>query len=253
MSRTILTLTVTTILIPKVPNVSISLVSRKCTTHLLQGLSPQAIVTAAKFTGLEAAANPEPGTSPSETSTNNFINVCVGKTLTNGTQNASGSCNSIPMGDIPESTKTPSAKFVFPTNLAKIDANKNFTAKLKLKNVQLGVFTNADASYYAAPQRLNDGGVVIGHTHITVDNVGSIDSTDTTDPTRFSFFKGINDAAAADGTVTAQVNGLPAGTYRFCSLTTTANHVMSAGPVAQHGANDDCVYVGCSLLLEYEN
>jgi len=32
---------------------------------------------------------------------NNFINFCVGKTITNGKQVQTGSCNSTPMGDIP--------------------------------------------------------------------------------------------------------------------------------------------------------
>lgn len=32
---------------------------------------------------------------------NNFINFCVGKTITNGEQVQTGSCNPTPMGDIP--------------------------------------------------------------------------------------------------------------------------------------------------------
>jgi hypothetical protein len=36
-----------------------------------------------------------------QSSRNNFINFCAGKTITNGLQVKTGSCNPTPMGDLP--------------------------------------------------------------------------------------------------------------------------------------------------------
>jgi hypothetical protein len=51
----------------------------------------------------ELGANADPGEALSLTSQNNFINNCAGKTLTNGLQITTGSCNGIrkwnPTGD----------------------------------------------------------------------------------------------------------------------------------------------------------
>lgn len=211
------------------------------------------INTASELDGLQSDAKPEPGTAPSETSTNNFINNCVNEVLTNGTQNPKGSCNPIPMGQIPSSDSMPSTKFVFPTNNANITPNTNFTMTLGIKNLQAGSFTNANTNYFAAPQQINKNGVIIGHTHLVVQDVGSIDSTNIPDPKVFAFFKGVNDAADNKGTVSVVLaGGLPAGSYRFCSITTSSNHVPCAVSIAQHGNLDDCVYVSRSLLLKYE-
>jgi hypothetical protein len=45
----------------------------------------------------------EAGQAASTTSTNNFINNCVGKTLTNGLQITTGSCNGISKYPLPDS------------------------------------------------------------------------------------------------------------------------------------------------------
>jgi transcription initiation factor TFIID subunit 15 len=67
--------------------------------------------------GLTNGNGTEAGEAASQTSKNNFINGCVGKTITNGLQIPTGSCNSVPMGDIPSSKNVPSAKFTFPRML----------------------------------------------------------------------------------------------------------------------------------------
>lgn len=113
--------------------------------------------------------------------------------------------------------------------------------------MQTGDFTNAANTYYAAPQQLNKAGQVIGHNHVVVEEIPSLDSTQPTNPRVFAFFKGLNDVAA-NGELTADVTkGLPAGTYRMSSITAAANHQSVLMPVAQRGAVDDAVYV--SLFL----
>jgi hypothetical protein len=197
--------------------------------------------------------NATAGTSASLTSTNNFINFCTQKTITSGQQVKGGSCNPIPMGQIASTANIPSCKYVFPKNLATLKANTAFTMQLAVKNVQLGVFTNAETNYYSAPQQVNKQGQIIGHTHMVIEQVQSLTSTDPLDATKFAFFKGINNAAAADGTVSADVTGgLPAGVYRFMTIGTSANHAPFLVAVAQHGSMEDAVYVGRSPPLEYE-
>ncbi len=245
----IITLVITTI--PTLPSVSISLASRKRSTHLLKGLDTSVVAKGSSSNGLN---NATAGTSASLTSTNNFINFCTGKTITNGQQVKGGSCNPIPMGQIASTTNIPSCKYVFPKNLDTLKANTAFTMKVTLKNLQAGVFTNPDSNYYAAPQQLNQQGNIIGHTHLVVEKLDSLTSTTPTDPTKFTFFKGIDNATDAEGNVSTDVTaGLPAGVYRFGTITTAANHQPGLVAVAQHGTLEDAVYVSRSMLPEYQN
>jgi hypothetical protein len=233
--------------IPKLPTVSISLASRKCSTHPLQALDQSVINLGSKENGLNNATS---GTAASLTSTNNFINFCLGKTITDGQQIKPGSCNPTPMGDLPSSDKIPSAKFVTPANLATVKSNTPFTMKVAFNNIELGTFTNPDSAYFAAPQQINKDGTIIGHTHFVIEAVGSLTSTKPTDPLKFAFFKGIDNATDADGTVSTDVTaGLPNGVYRLATLTTAANHQNVNVPIAQHGTVEDAIYVGRPFLL----
>jgi len=182
------------------------------------------------------------GEATSLVSTNNFINFCVGKTITNGLQVQGGSCNPTPMGDIPSVDNMPSAKFQFPANGGNVDANTAFTVVLNTQGMQTGAFTDATTTYFAAPQQLNNAGQIIGHNHVVIEQIQSLGSTQPTNPRVFAFFKGLNNAAV-NGQLTADVtNGLPAGTYRISSITTAANHQGVIVPVAQRGSVDDAVY-----------
>lgn len=182
------------------------------------------------------------GQTDSLVSSNNFINYCVGKTLTDGQQVKTGSCNPTPMGDIPSVDNMPSAKFQSPKNFDTVPANTPFTISLQVNNLATGTFTNAANTYFAAPQQLV-GGLVKGHSHITVQQMQSLDSTQPLDPKVFAFFKGLNEVAN-NGVLTATVtNGLPAGVYRISSINAANNHQEAVGPVAQHGSFNDVVYI----------
>ena len=94
----------------------------------------------------------------------------------------------------------------------------------------------------AAPAQVNDRGHLIGHSHVVIQFISSLSSTDVPDPRKFAFFQGLN-AQASNSILTATVtNGLPAGTYRLGSITTAANHQPALVAVAQHGMLDDTVY-----------
>ncbi|KAJ7482208.1 hypothetical protein B0H11DRAFT_2022085 [Mycena galericulata] len=186
---------------------------------------------------------PIAGQTASATTTNNFINFCAltlpGTPITNGQQITSGSCNPAPIGLIPSTSNMPSAKFTFPTNFATIASDTPFTITMALKNMQAGTFTDATKNYFAAPQTLNAQGQIIGHSHFVVESLTSIDQTTPNDPVKFVFFKGIDDAGVNGILSTPVAAGLPAGTYRVCSINSSSNHQPVIVPVAQHGALDD--------------
>ncbi|CAK5264984.1 unnamed protein product [Mycena citricolor] len=189
---------------------------------------------------------PVAGQTASLTTTNNFINFCAltlpGTPLTNGLQVTTGSCNPAPMGLIPSVDNMPSAKFVFPKNNGSVQANTAFTAQLAVHNFQTGVFTNAQKTYFSSPQRLNTAGQIIGHTHIVIEALTAIDQTEPTDPTKFVFFKGVDNPDVGGIASAAVTAGVPAGSYRVCSINSSSNHQPVLGPVAQHGSFDDCSY-----------
>jgi len=185
----------------------------------------------------------EPGQVASLTSGNNFINFCATVPqvpITNGKQITTGSCNPAPMGLIPSTANMPSAKFVFPTNFATIQANTNFTVQMAVSNLNTGNFVNAQQNYFAAPQQLDAQGQIIAHSHVVIEQITSFQQTTPTDPTKFAFFKGLN-AAAVNGILTATAN-LPVGVYKISSINTAANHQPVLVPIAQHGSLDDAVY-----------
>jgi hypothetical protein len=187
---------------------------------------------------------PTAGQVASLTSSNNFINFCATtkQPITNGQQVKGGSCNPAPMGSIPSTANMPSCKFSNPKNLDTIKANQNFTITMNIQGMTTGNFVNADSNYFAAPQQLDKSGKIIGHSHVVVEKLDSLKQTTPTDPTKFAFFKGLNDPAQ-NGELSAVVSGgLPAGTYKVSSINTAANHQPALVPVAQHGSLDDVVY-----------
>lgn len=145
------------------------------------------------------------------------------------------------MGDIPAKTAMVSSIILNPKTGDQIPSDTSFNITVQMANLVAGAFTNADATYYAAPQALQ-GGKVVGHTHVTVQDLGnSLNPTQALDATQFAFFKGINDAGNGQGLLSAAVTGgLPAGNYRVCTLASSSNHQPVLMPVAQRGSADDC-------------
>lgn len=190
----------------------------------------------------------EAGQVASLTSNNNFINYCLTQSvpITNGQQITTGSCNPAPIGTIPSVANMPSAKFSNPANGDTIPANTAFTISMNINNIDTGNFVNAAESYFAAPQQLNAQGQIIGHTHVVIESLSDLAQTTPTNPQTFAFFKGVN-TAAVNGAVTAAVaSGVPAGSYRLCSINSSSNHQPVIVPIAQHGSLDDCVYFTAS-------
>lgn len=195
-------------------------------------MNKNAVATGSAQDGSKGA---QAGQAKSLTDTNNFINFCSGKTLTNGIQQKGGSCNGVVMGEMPASTKMVSSIITSPVPGKEPQANKDFNIQVQMTNMQLGTFTNPDSTYYSAPQQLASSGQVIGHTHVTVQDLGSsLTPSQPPDASKFAFFKGINDDGNGKGLVQATVTGgLPAGNYRVCTMAGSSNHQPVLMPIAQ--------------------
>jgi len=204
-------------------------------------LDPAVIATGFENDG---QSPPVAGQVASATSSNNFINFCLTTNLpiTNGQQIVTGSCNPAPMGVIAAQAKMPSTKFTFPPNGGTVKSNTAFTFSTAVRQFTTGNFVNANANYFAAPQTVDGSGFIVGHSHITVQSLDSLDQTTAQDPTIFAFFKGLNDKAQ-NGILSADVtSGLPAGVYKASTIMSAANHQPCLVAVAQHGSLDDAIY-----------
>jgi len=145
------------------------------------------------------------------------------------------------MGDIPSTANMVSSIIVSPQPGQDIAPDTDFKIQVKMLNLNAGSFTNPANTYYAAPQALQ-GGKIVGHTHVTVQDLGgSLTPTNPPNADTFTFFKGINDAGDGNGGLEADVaGGLPAGFYRVCTMASASNHQPVLMPIAQRGAQDDC-------------
>jgi len=161
----------------------------------------------------------------------------LGLKTSNGTQIRSGFCSSQIQGEIPNVLKMPSSLIVFPKNAGTVTAGKNFTAVVKVKNLATGQFSDPANDDYDRPQELNNKGVILGHSHITIQK---LNGNNVPEPTIFAFFKGLN-FAAENGALTQIVNLPIPGLYRMCCMTSSFTHQPVVMPVAQRGAQDDCI------------
>lgn len=176
---------------------------------------------------------------PSNTGTSNFC-LRSGQALADGTQNRGGSCSSTPQGSIPATNKMVSTLILEPKNGAVLRANTPIGIKVRTSNMDLGFFDEPNTQYYANPQTLNSQGLIEGHQHVVIQRIN--DPQTPMNAEVFEFFKGLDSQPDANNDLTTTLDeGLPAGTYRLCSLTGTRSHQPVIMPVAKRGAQDDCI------------
>lgn len=170
----------------------------------------------------------------------NFINFCAGQELTNGKQIADGSCNGIPIGMIPAETNMISSIIVHPQPGDELPADTTFNISVQTAHLRSGFQANPSASYYSAPQNLDEDGDIIGHCHITIQDIGSLQTTQAPDPRDIAYFTVINTEGEGGLLETEIIDGLPAGAYRICTMIVSRNHQPVVMPIGQRGAQDDC-------------
>lgn len=145
------------------------------------------------------------------------------------------------MGQIPSKNNMVSAIVLFPGPGDDVTPNETFNVQVQLTNLNAGVFTDPLTTYYSAPQTIGDNGNIIGHCHVTIQDLGdNLTPTQPPDPTTFAFFKGIDDDGNGNGLLQAVVtNGLAAGNYRVCTMNSAANHQPVLMPVSHcHTSNE---------------
>ena len=134
------------------------------------------------------------------------------------------------MGDMPSTDNMISAAFQNPKDGDDVAADTTFDIEVQIDNLVAGSFTDPDTTYYSAPQALQ-GGKIVGHTHVTVQDLGN--GNGPPDPKTFAFFKGINNNGNGQGLLSATIDGgLPTGNYRVCSMTSASNHQPVTMPVS---------------------
>lgn len=167
-----------------------------------------------------------------------------GQTAGDGTQLQTGYCQSVIQGQVPATRNMVSTIILQPANGATVDRNKDFDCVIQIANMQTGFFTVAASEYLTQPQTLNQQGQIKGHSHITIQQLTSL--TQAPSAKDKAFFKGLNDKAVGNGqlSVTVPAGSLPAaGTYRICTMAGGFSHQPVVMPIAQRGAQDDCIRV----------
>jgi hypothetical protein len=145
------------------------------------------------------------------------------------------------MGEIPDVNSMTSQLIVNPKNCDDIDDNTKFTVQVKVANLETGNFDDPATQYYIFSQQLNKQGFIKGHSHITIQK---LNGDNLPNAKEFAFFKGLNDPADNGVLSVAVEDGLKAqGEYRICTMGGSFAHQPLIMPVAQRGAQDDCIRI----------
>ncbi|KAI8444667.1 hypothetical protein BY996DRAFT_6425473 [Phakopsora pachyrhizi] len=171
------------------------------------------------------------------------INFCIGD-LAKGsvTSNAAQTkkkttCNPIPMGMLANQDHLPSCKFVVPKNMDTIKADTTFRVDIAMRNLVIGVFTNPAKAFMSAPAQIDrESGALLGHSHLVITALDSINSTSVADPLAFFSLK---------------VLMMQPGTELFLwklrmdcqKVIGTSNHQPIGATLAQHAQFDDIIYI----------
>ena len=120
-------------------------------------------------------------------------------------------------------------------------------------NMEVGIFTNPNLSYFAAPQQLNSNGQIAGHSHFSIQAIKSFNQTTPINPKEFAFFTAVNSASVNGVLSEVVVGGLPVGFYKLSSINTAANNQPVLVPIVQRGALDDAVYVSRGVPVIFDH
>jgi hypothetical protein len=152
----------------------------------------------------------------------------------------SGTCVETDMGEV--SDRSPSALITsVPENAA---AGEAFQISASVRNVVRDRFAPAaKGGYYLFMSQLNEAGLTHGHAHIYVQNIGEGGSAPDSDAAPLDFFKAVEDGGggADPDTITVDVPGLQAGSYRACVTLGDQSHRLPLTKAAKIAAGMDCV------------
>ncbi|KAJ7270185.1 hypothetical protein C8J57DRAFT_305191 [Mycena rebaudengoi] len=183
-------------------------------------------------------------TDGSLTSTNNFINFCDGPLvpIADGLQVTTGSCNPAPIGKIPTTSNMPSVLITTPRNGDIVEADSILNISLAVQGLKNGVYVNPSKNFLAAPQTLDSNGKIVGHYHLVIEELDSLNSTTLNDIQKFVFHQIVKNSDTNGSIKTSISDGLPEGFYRMTATIHAANYQPIVGPVSQHGSFNDASY-----------
>ncbi|KAJ3267789.1 hypothetical protein HDV01_004032 [Terramyces sp. JEL0728] len=165
-----------------------------------------------------------------------------------GQQQQSGSmCVSTVQGLLPDVNKMVSSMISQPPSGATVDAAKGFQVVFKTQNLQTGFVADLEKQYLLIPQTVDPKtGFVQGHAQVSIQHIP--DAQQAVPASSVEFFKVLDTKTGANGLTTFKVN-VPAnaiktnGVHRICTVTATTSGQQVVMPVAQRGAQDDCIRV----------
>jgi hypothetical protein len=179
---------------------------------------------------------------------------CLGKPFEahDGTQQTEGSCSTTIHGIIPSVDKMVSTLIIDPENGAVLAPDTTISITVRTNNLELAHFSNPEDKYLVRPQSVNDEGFLRGHQHVVVQQLNDDDLP--LDPQVFAFFKGLDQVPDDNNDLITTIDdGLPEGEYRLCTLSGALTHQPLLMPVAQRGAQDDCIRFSVQEEVGYDD
>ena len=147
-------------------------------------------------------------------------------------------CHNTVQGLIPPNNKMPSTLIISPPSNANLTSSTGFQIKLLTTNFQGGLpLTDLNAKHLTQPQLLSSNNEIMGFIKIVIQ---PISGQSVPDAKTVSFFKqlGVNNE------ITVNKNEIETkGVHRICTMLSSSSGQPVIMPVAQRGAQDDCIRV----------
>ncbi|KAJ3256157.1 hypothetical protein HK103_005726 [Boothiomyces macroporosus] len=165
-----------------------------------------------------------------------------------GQQQQSGRmCASTVQGLLPDVNKMVSSMISQPASGATVDAAQGFDIVFKTQNLQTGFVADLEKQYLLIPQTVDPNtGFIQGHAQVSIQKIPN--AQEAVPASSVEFFQVLDTKPGANGLTTFKVN-VPAGAiktngvHRICTVSATASGQQVLMPVAQRGAQDDCIRV----------
>jgi hypothetical protein len=156
-------------------------------------------------------------------------------------------CVNTVQGMIPEVTKMISSIITAPASAATVNAAQGFQVQFATQNLMAGLTANMQNQFLLVPQTLDpNNGLVQGFMQISIQQLNNPQSAPNAQ--EFSFFQASAARSDANGltrfTIDVPANAIRTrGLHRICTIAASAGGQPVIMPVAQRGAQDDCIRV----------
>lgn len=163
--------------------------------------------------------------------------------------NGGSICSSTQQGLLPDVKQMVSTMITSPASDENLDAQAGFTVRFTTSNLMSGFALNPETQFMLAPQTLAANGLIEGQQQLSIQALGFGKKAPSAKTT--AFFQAVNTKSDADGNTNFSID-VPAGTitttglHRICTMAASSSGQPVVMPVAQRGAQDDCIRVTIS-------